>query len=93
MMESTPPQRALVALGLATAFSFLAVSLALLGAGALFTYVRAESFRGEPLGLLARWCAAFSLLLALAPFVFLRLDFSQPGVLLRGRWPASSGGG
>ena len=63
-------------------FSFLAISLALLGAGAgaLVTYVRADRFTGPTLTLLARWCAAFSLLLVLAPFVFVRLDFSQPGV-------------
>jgi hypothetical protein len=63
-------------------FSFLAISLALLGAGAgaLVTYVRADRFTGPTLTLLARWCAVFSLLLVLAPFVFVRLDFSQPGV-------------
>jgi len=42
--------------------------------------VRPHRFRGPTLPLLARWCAAFSLLLLLAPFVFVRLDFSQPGV-------------
>jgi hypothetical protein len=63
-------------------FSFLAISLALLGAGAgaLVTYVRADRFAGPTRVLLARWCAVFSLLLVLAPFVFVRLDFSQPGV-------------
>ena len=42
-------------------FSFLAISLALLGAGAgaLVTYVRADRFTGPTLTLLARWCAAF----------------------------------
>jgi hypothetical protein len=63
-------------------FSFLAISLALLGAGAgaLVTYVRPGWFRGPTLACLAHWCAAFSLLLVLAPFVLVRLDFSQPGV-------------
>ena len=63
-------------------FSFLAISLALLGAGAgaLVTYVRPDRFTGPTRALLARWCAVFSLLLVVAPFVFVRLDFSQPGV-------------
>jgi hypothetical protein len=63
-------------------FSFLVISLALLGAGAgaLLIYVRSDRFRGPTLPLLTRWCAAFSLLLVLAPFVFVRLDFSEPGV-------------
>jgi len=63
-------------------FSFLAISLALLGAGAgaLVTYVWPRWFRGETLSLLAGWCALFSLLLTLAPFVLVRLDFSQAGV-------------
>jgi hypothetical protein len=63
-------------------FSFLAISLALLGAGAgaLVTYVRPDRFTGPTRALLARWCAVFSLLLVAAPFVFVRLDFSLPGV-------------
>jgi hypothetical protein len=63
-------------------FSFLSISLALLGtgAGALVTYVRPDWFRGPPRALLARWCALFSLLLTSTPFVFVRLDFSSAGV-------------
>jgi hypothetical protein len=63
-------------------FSFLVISLALLGAGAgaLVLYVLPGRFRGATLPLLTRWCGAFSLLLALSPFVFVQLDFSQPGV-------------
>lgn len=66
-------------------FSFLAISLALLGtgAGALVTYVRPTWFAADTRRLLARWCALFSLLLVVAPFVFVRLDFSHAGVDLR----------
>jgi hypothetical protein len=63
---------------LAYHFSFLAISLAMLGtgAGALFLYLRPARFRGVAVErLLARWCAGFSLLLVAVPILLVRLDF------------------
>jgi hypothetical protein len=64
---------------LAYHFSFLAVSLALLGtgAGALLIYVRPAWFEGPSLErTLARWTAWYALLLIAGPFVLVRLDFA-----------------
>jgi len=63
---------------LAYHFSFLAISLSLLGtgAGALFLYVRPGLFVGRPEKVLARWCAWLALGLVALPVVFVRLDFS-----------------
>ncbi|HMG41078.1 MAG TPA: hypothetical protein VK611_07090 [Acidimicrobiales bacterium] len=60
-------------------FSFLAVSLALLGtgAGALLIYVRPQWFDGRPLEVnLARWAAAYGVLLVASPFGLVQLDYS-----------------
>ena len=63
---------------LAYHFSFLAISLALLGvgAGALAVYLRGSWFEGPLEALLARWAAAFAVLLALVPIALVRLDYS-----------------
>jgi hypothetical protein len=60
-------------------FGFLAISLALLGAGggAIAVYVRPQWFPAERLEwLLARWCAVFSLLLVAVPLALVRLDYT-----------------
>jgi hypothetical protein len=60
-------------------FSFLAVSLALLGtgAGALLVYVRPDWFDGRPLEQnLARWSTAYAVLLVAGPFVLVRLSYA-----------------
>ena len=64
---------------LAYHFSFLAISLALLGvgAGALAVYLRGAWFEGPLEGLLARWSAVLAGALALMPLVLLRLDYSS----------------
>ncbi len=61
---------------LAYHFSFLAISLAMLGvgAGSLLIYVRPGWFEGRVESMLARWSAIFSLLLVVLPFVLVRLD-------------------
>ncbi len=63
---------------LAYHFSFLAISLSLLGtgSGALLLYLRPGWFSGAPERLLARWCAALALLLAVLPVAMVRLDLS-----------------
>jgi hypothetical protein len=63
---------------LAYHFSFLAISLALLGvgAGALAVYLRGSWFEGPLEALLARWAAALAVLLALVPIALVRLDYS-----------------
>jgi len=63
---------------LAYHFSFLAISLALLGvgAGALAVYLRGSWFEGPLEPLLARWAAALAVLLALVPIALVRLDYS-----------------
>src|SRR3712207_1839245 len=69
----------LVSTVLAYHFSFLAVSLALLGtgAGALVIYVRPDWFDRRPLEqTLARWAALYALLLVVGPFVLVRLNYS-----------------
>ena len=64
---------------LAYHFSFLAISLALLGvgAGALAVYLRGTWFEGELEALLARWSAVLAVALALVPLVLVRLDYSS----------------
>ena len=64
---------------LAYHFSFLAISLSLLGtgAGALVVYVRSKSFDGRSTDeLLARWAGWLALSLILIPFLLVRLDFT-----------------
>jgi len=64
-------------------FSFLAVSLALLGSGsgAIFVYVKPDWFeRIAPERVLARWSAAFAILLLACAPVLVRLDYSDPGL-------------
>lgn len=68
----------LLATVLAYHFSFLAISLALLGtgAGALLVYVRPDLFDRLPLeATLARWSAAYGGLLILTPLVLVDLDY------------------
>lgn len=65
---------------LAYHFSFVAISLALLGtgAGALVVYLVPRWFDRVPLEkLLARWSALFGALLVVIPFGLVRLDLSQ----------------
>jgi hypothetical protein len=65
---------------LAYHFSFLAISLSLLGTGggALLLYVRPEWFEDRSVErLLARWSSVFSLLLIAVPFILVQLDFSS----------------
>jgi hypothetical protein len=64
---------------LAYHFSFLAISLALLGvgAGALAVYLRGAWFEGPLEGLLARWATVLAGALALMPLVLVRLDYSS----------------
>jgi len=64
---------------LAYHFSFLAISLALLGTGggALLLYVRPEWFEDRCVErLLACWSGVFALLLIAVPFLLVELDFS-----------------
>lgn len=63
---------------LAYHFSFLAISLSMLGtgSGALLLYARPQRFRGTPERVLARWCAWLALGLVVLPVAFTRLDFS-----------------
>src|SRR5690606_32340375 len=64
---------------LAYHFSFLAISLALLGtgAGALLVYLRPELFDRHPLeGTLARWSALYGVLLIATPLLLVDLDYS-----------------
>lgn len=69
---------------LAYHFSFLAISLAMLGvgAGALLIYVRPGWFERRPVEiLLSRWSAIFALLLVLLPLVLVRLDLGSEKVV------------
>lgn len=69
----------LLATVLAYHFSFLAISLALLGtgAGALLVYVRPDLFERRPLeATLARWSAAYGGLLIMTPLVLVDLNYS-----------------
>jgi hypothetical protein len=62
---------------LAYHFSFLAISLALLGtgAGALAIYVWPERFAGPLESMLARWATIYGVLLILTPLVLVRLPY------------------
>ncbi len=65
-------------------FSFLAVSIAMLGmgAGAMLVYVRPAWFeRSNTRAVLARLCAAFAASLVVIPFLLVRIDFTQRGPL------------
>jgi hypothetical protein len=65
---------------LAYHFSFLAISLALLGtgAGALLIYVRPSWFDGVGLeAMLTRWALAYGALLILTPLALVRLDYDM----------------
>jgi len=64
---------------LAYHFSFLAISLTLLGvgAGALAVYLRGSWFEGPLEALLARWAAVLAASLALVPLALVRLDYSS----------------
>jgi hypothetical protein len=65
---------------LAYHFSFLAISLALVGtgAGALLIYVRPEWFDRQPLAdALARWSAVYGVLLIVTPLALVRLDYAS----------------
>jgi hypothetical protein len=66
---------------LAYHFSFLAISLALLGvgAGALCVYLRGAWFTGPLEPWLARFSVALALLLVATPLILVRLDYSSPG--------------
>lgn len=81
---------------LAYHFSFLAISLALLGtgAGALLVYLRPELFDRHPLeGTLARWSALYGVLLIATPLLLVDLDYSiadgsRSGSPSTSPWPA-----
>ncbi|HVN64476.1 MAG TPA: hypothetical protein VMT58_07545, partial [Candidatus Binataceae bacterium] len=63
-------------------FSFLAVSLALLGsgAGAILVYVRPGWFdRADAERVMAQWAAAFAALEVVCPILLVRLDYSYGG--------------
>ncbi len=63
-------------------FSFLAVSLALLGSGsgAIFVYVKPDWFeRIAPERVLARWSAVFAILLIVCALLLVRLNYSNEG--------------
>ena len=65
-------------------FSFLAVSIAMLGmgAGAMLVYVRPAWFeRASTRVVLARLCALFAASLVTIPFLLVRIDFTQRGAL------------
>ena len=67
---------------LAYHFSFLAISLALLGTGggALLVFLRSENFAREtPSAALARWSAIFALMLIVCPILLVRLDYENTG--------------
>ena len=63
---------------LAYHFSFLAISLAMLGvgAGALLVYVRPRWFREPTQQLLTEWCTGYATALIVLPMVFVHLDLS-----------------
>ena len=72
---------------LAYHFSFLAISIALLGTGAaaLMVYTRPRWFALDPPErLLARWTGLFALSLVIVPFVLVRLDFGGADALTPG---------
>ena len=68
-------------------FGFLAISLALLGAGtgAILIYVRPGWFESDRLeALLSRWSVAFAVLLVAVPSVLVRLDYGFSGEITAG---------
>jgi hypothetical protein len=70
-------------------FTFLAVSLALLGsgAGAILVYVRPSWFGRRPVAeSLARWSAVLAVLLAACPIVLVRLDYLYLGFTTQFAW-------
>src|SRR5215218_2867184 len=63
-------------------FAFFAISLALLGvgAGAIFVYLWPERIgRGGTEAALARWAAAFAVLMLVVPALLVRIDFHFTG--------------
>src|SRR3954467_1158451 len=64
-------------------FTFLGISLALLGAGAgaILVYVRPDWFGGPVRGQLVRWSGALALSLVVIPLLLVRLHFSVDGAL------------
>ena len=68
---------------LAYHFSFLAISLSLLGtgAGALVVYIWPRRFDGDPTAVLGRWSVWFALSLLLLPLILVRLDLIMTGSL------------
>ncbi len=68
---------------LAYHFSFLAISLSLLGtgAGALVVYIWPSYFDDAPEVVLGRWSARFAASLALLPLILVRLDFTMTAQL------------
>ncbi len=67
-------------------FTFLAISLALLGAGAgaIAVYVRPTWFGGDVRVQLVRWAAILSILLVVLPLLLVRLHFAVNGALTTG---------
>jgi hypothetical protein len=67
-------------------FTFLGISLALLGAGAgaILVYVRPERFAGPVRAQLVRWSVALAASLIVIPLVIVRLHFSVDGALTAG---------
>ncbi len=67
-------------------FTFLAISLALLGAGAgaIAVYVRPAWFAGDVRHQLVRWAAVLSVLLVVLPLLLVRLHFAVDGALTAG---------
>src|SRR4029078_6101560 len=64
-------------------FTFLAISLALLGAGAgaILVYVVPRWFEGPIRDQLVRWSVAFAALLIVIPLLIVRLHFAVNGAL------------
>jgi hypothetical protein len=74
---------------LAYHFSFLSISLALLGtgAGSLLVYIRPGWYDRRPLSqTLAVWSAVYGALLIVSPFVLVRLDYEQGQVGIPARF-------
>jgi hypothetical protein len=67
-------------------FTFLGISLALLGAGAgaILVYVRPDWFGGPVREQLVRWSVAFAATLVVIPAVIVRLHFAVDGALTTG---------
>ena len=71
---------------LAYHFSFLAISLSLLGtgAGALVVYIWPRYFDDPPAVVLGRWSARFAVSMALLPLILVQLDLTMPPRLTAG---------